>query len=216
MNKETLEHLSSLMDGEMSQDTAMFVARRMGSDPQLGLAWERYHLIRDCMRKPGDELALCRLTIDLDRLDDEAGEADMVAGAATRGRAAWLKPVSGFAIAASVAVVAVLLTLDGVTPGPVTEGEPARPFASPNPINAVPATQPASFSGQAEARQRLNGYLLRHNRAAGAVGRQGFVSYVPIVTSPSLQQAGDAEALVAEGDENTAETVAESPQTPRN
>lgn len=221
MNKQTMEHLSSLMDGEMSQDTAIFVTRRMSSDAQLGQAWERYHLIRDCLRKSGDDLALCRLSIDLDRLDDAPGTvADAAANGGGRRRAAWLKPVSGFAIAASVAMVAVLLTLDGVapgtTPGNTPGDEPTQPFASPNPINAGPATQPASFNGQAEARQRLNGYLLRHNRAAGAVGRQGFVSYVPIVTTSALQPGETVADAGAEDDASRVEAAPESPATPQN
>ena len=50
MSKKTLEHLSSLMDGETSQETGLFLTRRVCADRELSQTWERYHLIRDCMR----------------------------------------------------------------------------------------------------------------------------------------------------------------------
>jgi len=40
----------------------------------------------------------------------------------------------------------------------------------------------------------MNAYLLRHNQMARTAGRQGFVSFVPIVattTSPSAEDAED-------------------------
>ncbi|KAA9133279.1 sigma-E factor negative regulatory protein [Marinihelvus fidelis] len=216
MNKDTLEHLSSLMDGEMSQDTAKFVARRMGSDPEMSTTWERYHLIRDCMRRQGGELALCRLTVDLDRVDAEMAAEAAAEQAPARRVPTWLKPASGFAIAASVAVMAVLLTVNGVTPGTTPATEPAQPFASPNPLGVMPESQPASFNGQAEARQRLNGYLLRHNRAAGTVGRQGFVSYVPMVTASTAQADQAEDGAAGEDAADTPVTGAVDSQTPQN
>ena len=35
MNKESLEHLSSLMDGEMSRETGLFMTRRLSSDDEF-------------------------------------------------------------------------------------------------------------------------------------------------------------------------------------
>ena len=58
MNKESLEHLSSLMDGEMSRETGLFVTRRLSSDDELSETWTRYHLIRDCLRQPGGGAAV--------------------------------------------------------------------------------------------------------------------------------------------------------------
>ena len=37
MTKETLEHLSSLMDGELSPEAGRFLARRMATDESLSL-----------------------------------------------------------------------------------------------------------------------------------------------------------------------------------
>ena len=50
MSKESLEHLSSLMDGEINKDTGRFLIRRLGSDDEMRATWARYHLVRDCLR----------------------------------------------------------------------------------------------------------------------------------------------------------------------
>ncbi len=99
----------------------------------------------------------------------------------------WLKPASGLAIAASVALLAIVVTAPqpGTAPGDAVLSEStAQPFVSPNILPLAPVSQPASFtpSRKPEA-DRLNAYLLRHNQMAGTTGRQGFVSFVPIVAT---------------------------------
>ena len=39
MSKESLEHLSSLMDGEMSRETGLFLTRRLASDDGMCDTW---------------------------------------------------------------------------------------------------------------------------------------------------------------------------------
>jgi hypothetical protein len=59
-----------------------------------------------------------------------------------------------------------------------------QPFVSPNTVARV-RSQAASYSpAQQAASNRLNAYLLRHNQMARTAGRQGFVSFVPIVATP--------------------------------
>jgi len=57
MSKESREHLSSLMDGEISKETGRFLVRRLGSDAELRMTWTRYHLVRDCLRHHEGSLA---------------------------------------------------------------------------------------------------------------------------------------------------------------
>ena len=111
----------------------------------------------------------------------------------------WLKPVSGLAIAASVALVAIVVTAP--QPGQVpAEGDAAllptvaQPFVSPNTLARSPVSQAASFGSAQQANSnRLNAYLLRHNQMARTAGRQGFVSFVPIVATPRNAIADDSE-----------------------
>lgn len=104
MTKESFEHLSSLMDGELSRETGLFMTRRLSSDDELCAAWKRYHLIRDCLRQPGKG----RATPDFGERVRSALENEAADTSAPTSRA-WLKPLSGLAIAASVALVAITL-----------------------------------------------------------------------------------------------------------
>lgn len=165
------------MDGELSPEAGRFLARRMGSEEALGATWQRYHLIRDCLRRPGESFALTRLHVDLESLDVDEETAPAA------GMPRWLRPVAGSAIAASVAAAAVFLTLN-LNTAPTVEGP--EPFASPNPINRVPVSQPVSLNA-GNSQRSLNRYVLRHQQAAGAVGQQGFVALVPIVATAPVQ-----------------------------
>lgn len=195
MTKDTLEHLSCLMDGELSTDAGRFVVRRAASDDSLGETWQRYHLIRDCLRRPGETTSLATLSIDPDQLDDELSADHSVP---TRPESRWLRPVAGSAIAASVAAIAVAVTLNL---NPAATPSTAVPFASPNSAGLAPISQPASFqTGNAANQQSLNRYLVRHKQAAGAVGQQGFVSFIPIVATAPVQMIEDQPTATGEAD----------------
>ncbi len=209
MSKETLEQLSSLMDGELSRETGLFLTRRLSADEELTGTWERYHLIRDCIRyrdrRQGGHI---RVTDFSQRVRVALSEEVVTARQVLPSRR-WLKPVTGMAIAASVAVMAIFAVgspQPGLNPVPVP-GLAVERFTSPNNLMASPITQPASFSPQApKPNQRLNSYLLRHNQLAGSAGMQGFVSFVPIIS------AGNTQTPVTEDPEAITEKVREPTQ----
>ena len=110
-----------------------------------------------------------------------------------------------------MAVVAILAISPGLEPE--VDGPAVQPFTSPNTLSSVPISQPASFNGDNQARnQRMNFYLLRHSQVVGTVGRRGFVSFVPIVTTVPVETfAGENEnlqegetAISAEGNPDSA------------
>lgn len=182
MSKETLEHLSSLMDGELTRDTGLFLTRRLCTDSELGKTWERYHLIRDCLRQPGAGTAVVALSARFRTALDAEGNAD--SGTVTR---PWLKPLAGMAVAASVALMAVVAVGPGRDAATGTQPEAVQPFTASNAISSMPATQAASFDPSAQARDaRLNSYLMRHNQVAGSASK-GFVSFVPIIAVADSQ-----------------------------
>lgn len=192
MSKESLEHLSSLMDGEMSSDSGLFLTRRLASDETLCATWERYHLIRDCIRKPGSKHLVTGMSL---RLSASLDAEQIVSVPAWRNNR-WLKPLSGFAIAASVALVAIVVTApqtgtSTAAADAVVNSEPVnQPFVSPNTVAITAVSQAASYSPANKPRvAQLNAYLLRHNQMAGVAGRQGFVSFVPIVATQLFTQA---------------------------
>jgi sigma-E factor negative regulatory protein RseA len=198
MSKESSEHLSSLMDGELSRETGSFLARRLVSDQAMRDTWERYHLIRDCIRQPGSKYVVTGLCAKLNASLD-AEEAPSVSRWRNN---RWLKPASGLAIAASVALMAIVVTApqQGVLPGSESDtalATPAnQPFVSPNTLPLAPVSQPVSYASaqQVHSNNRLNAYLLRHNQMARTAGRQGFVSFVPIVATPTVSVAETVES----------------------
>jgi len=197
MSKESLEHLSSLMDGEISREAGLFLTRRLSSDGAMCETWERYHLIRDCIRQPGGKQVVTGLSARL----NASLEAEELPSVSPWRNNRWLKPVSGLAIAASVALMAIVVTAPqpGALPG---DGDTAlstavnQPFVSPNRLPLAPVSQAASYAPAQQAdSNRLNAYLLRHNQMARAAGRQGFISFVPIViATPVANEAKIPEA----------------------
>ncbi len=176
MTEANREQISCLMDGELERSGSEFLVRRLAADDELSGQWQRYHHIRACMQREwAGTLSLAeRVSASLDE------EPVMTTGSrAVR----WLKPAAGVAIAASVAVMALVgmnsslleqVQVDQVAgqAGFVSQSTPLdRPFNQP--------LVPVSLSETSAAdRQRLNGYVLRHNQAAGSAG---FTSYVPVV-----------------------------------
>lgn len=204
MNKESMEHLSTLMDGELSRETSLFMTRRLSSDEGLSEKWERYHLIRDCIRQPGSKQLVTGLQVRI----AASLEAEAAPAVSAWKRNRWLKPVSGLAIAASVALMAIMVTAPPQGVENVADpGQANQPFVSPNtlPMAPVSRSQAASFASD----QQLNVYLLRHNQISRTAGRQGFVSFVPIVANPaeSAVNVDDEETRALEQDAATMEST---------
>ena len=201
MSKETREHISCLMDGEVSREASRFLVRRLGSDVELSATWARYHLVRDCLRNQDGGIA----QEDLGSRVSRALENEEVATprlAVSR----WLRPVAGAAIAASVALVAVMAVGPGAVPvqqapGDIADNSATQPFCSPQGYSHLAAAQLASLVSA----EKMNSYLLRHDQAAGAGGR-GFVGIVPFEVTQ-----GDAVSEPVDGDvEDASENAPES------
>ncbi|MFT5139546.1 MAG: sigma-E factor negative regulatory protein RseA [Lysobacterales bacterium] len=196
MNKETLEHVSSLMDGELTRETSLFLTRRLCTDKELTGTWERYHLIRDCIRQSGTRTPLVGLSQRMQIALLEEIITPVSSGKPNR----WLRAVSGFAVAASVALLAI------VTIGPQQVSQNAdvvavpavESFSSPNVLPIAPKSQAASFSQGRD--ERLNPYLLRHNQTSGSITTQGFLGFVPIVSSAENSDSQVEEPENSEGE----------------
>jgi sigma-E factor negative regulatory protein RseA len=183
MTKETREHLSALVDGEINRETSRFLVRRLGADEELRATWTRYHLIRDCLRHQDGSIAGDDLCSRVSR----ALEGEQPVKAARLNPAGWLKPLAGLAIAASVALMAIVAVGPGVPGAPQATSEIAsdvepESFVSPSGFNLAPSSSAASFSGSSA---KMNSYMLRHYQAAGSTAGKGFVTFVPIVITGS-------------------------------
>lgn len=186
MSEQSHEHLSCLMDGEISRETGRFLVRRLGSDQELCATWARYHVVRDCLRHHEGSLVSTGLSTKVQQAIENEAAPRPAAGR----MAAWLKPAAGLAVAASVALFAIV----AVGPGrqavpPVGEGSAAggvaESFTSPQALTPPPVSRQASLAGQQAGGNRMNAYLLRHYQATGSTGGKGFVTFVPIVVRSS-------------------------------
>lgn len=104
MSTEIKEQLSALMDGEVNRDAARFVLRALDSDRTLAIQWSRFHIARDCLQhKPVLVADAGFAAAVMSRLDAEAASTQ---GGGVR----WLRYLSGGAVAAAVAVVALMVS----------------------------------------------------------------------------------------------------------
>lgn len=197
MNKDSKEHLSQLMDGEIGGETGRFVLRRLEASSELRSTWARYHLIRDCMRYQDRGFADDELC---DRVRHAIDNTPAEISAPESGRN-WLRPVTGFAVAAAVALMAVVAVAPNLS---TTEGfgteqaasVSSQPFSSPNILSRDPGSRQVNLNGQSQPTTRkMDSYLLRHYQVAGTSAGNGFVSFVPIVTAkPEVQGTSQADA----------------------
>jgi hypothetical protein len=159
--------------------------------------------VRDCLRRRDADLTdfglSARVQAALAGEGPPAGRSRTATG--------WLKPLAGAAVAASVALMAIVLVGPG---GPATqsadsalaEAPAAERFVSPQSFGPAPASREASFSAGGDS--RMSPYLLRHYQAAGSTAGKGFVTFVPIVITPASRartepDAPDAEAAAEPG-----------------
>lgn len=190
MNDETIrEQLSSLMDGELSTDSARFLSKRLGNDAELASTWERWHCVRDSLRQqealaPVDFCARVR-----DAIDAEAAPAAKVQPA----QRVW-QGLAGAAIAAGVAAFALLLGSPAIAPQ-ATPGVGQATLAVVAPVTTSDLTpnwglSPVAYGhsyvlAQPRLSSEFDNYFIEHGLANGSNGALGMVPYVPVVSVPA-------------------------------
>ena len=171
--------LSALVDGELADAEMNLVLRRLSRDGDAQGRWERYHLISDALQGhlpaalDADFATCLRQAIDQERLPHPA----------TRSLPAWYKPVTGFALAASV-VLTALVGLQWTQPdaGLTPDNPVAAVPASTIPLPAqVVALNPLADGASEPTEARLNTYLVNHNGYASKSSVNGMLPYVRMV-----------------------------------
>lgn len=204
MSDDTVrEQLSSLMDGELSPDSARFLSKRLGNDADLAATWERWHCARDILRQQGtlapvDFCANVRAALDADDV--------VVAPVAVQGGGRVWRGLAGGAIAAGVAVFALMLGQPAVMPEPAQPG--VATLANVAPVTTSDLTPNWRLSpvsdrqsvvlAQPQLSSEFDSYFVEHGLANGTAGALGIVSYVPVVATPDTR--GDAVASPVAGE----------------
>lgn len=121
MSDRSKESLSALMDGEADELEVRRVLNQLDNDEELRDSWKNYHLMGSLMRD--ESFDSIDLTQGINKALDgvvETGtlDADVASGSFDHGetiKAAWYKPLTSVAVAASV-TLAVLLGIQSVEP----------------------------------------------------------------------------------------------------
>lgn len=183
--------LSALVDEQLDAMEINLALRRLSRDRTLQVRWARYHLISDALQghlpDALDPAFAARL--------HEAIAAEPLPQPAIKPLPAWYKPVTGFGLAASVALAALV----GIRMNPPDVPPAAAPLVSataPPPASfiAPPArssigvpVQVAVLNPSANPRgvepdaTRLNRYLVNHNGYASMNSVHGMLPYVRMV-----------------------------------
>ncbi len=199
MNEQMKEQLSTFIDGEVSDDDA--IINNLVKDGTAKEVWLRYSIISDVMHRRTPMQADAGLS---SRISALVGEAPVVLAPEPVKYPAYLRPVAGFAIAASVAALAILgiqhyqsdvvpvdtgpasiarapVTVSGGQADTVARAVPA----SPRPVVQT-VTQPV-VQMEIQFNPRMSRYLLNHNEFQSSTGVQGVMPYVRLVATDANQ-----------------------------
>jgi sigma-E factor negative regulatory protein RseA len=158
MSDELRERLSALVDGELADVDSVHVLDRIAREPALKAVWERYHLVSDVLRNHLPAVS----SFDLVDKVRQAVEAEPVSiRPRRRFHTAVLKPVAGFALAASVAVVAVL-GFRGMS-GPDGTSAVETVAQTQAPVSGVGPTGLRWDVDRPDVEARLNAYMVNHS-----------------------------------------------------
>jgi sigma-E factor negative regulatory protein RseA len=182
-NPVAASQLSAMVDDELELPELDLALRRLNRDRELQARWERYHLISDVMQSHLPD-ALDR---DFAARIRQAIEAEPLPRPIAKPLPAWYKPVTGFGLAASVVLVALLgLKLTQTNPALPPEAQIAAAPAAPiTPLPPATARVVALNSQTDDASQpveaRLSAYLVNHNGYASMNSMHGMLPYVRMV-----------------------------------
>lgn len=167
--------LSAMVDGELADAETDLTLRRLCRDRHWQGRWERYHLISDALQ---GHLPAALDTDFASRLL-QAIDREPLPQPTTRTLPTWYKPVTGFALAASVALAALVGLQLSRPDGALT---PAAPLAAATPLpTQVAALNPPADAADEPAETRLNSYLVNHNGHASRNSVNGMLPYVRMV-----------------------------------
>jgi negative regulator of sigma E activity len=186
MTDRIREQMSALLDGELPRDEMGLLVRRLERDEHLRRAFGNYVLAGEALRSPSGPLASAGFAARVSATID-AGSVDLTpVPRAQPPQARWVRPAFATAVAASAAVMAVLLVKPAVQENAVVAGvamqQAQRAFALASlPIVGESSPTPAHS-------QRLAGYLMAHSQFASAIGRRNVWSSV-LAADPGIARA---------------------------
>jgi sigma-E factor negative regulatory protein RseA len=176
MADKTSEQMSAIVDGEYEAEEIELALRRLSKDANLNGLWQRYYLIGEAMKSNIPDV------IDnsfADRVKQMVERESLPSSKSVSPGFSWFKPAAGFAVAASVALVVTLWTLQG------TE------LSNRASVGLVDASAPSSGGLQTVESvvieddtmlpSGLSSYLVNHNEYASMTTVYGVLPYARMV-----------------------------------
>ncbi len=167
MTDKLREQVSALVDNELDAGQTDLLLRRIGADPDLRGTVERYVLMGEAIR---DALAPARMGEFADQVMAKIGKG------ADSGRvtvpshtvAMVAKAAGGFAVAATVATIAILSL----------QGEPKPTTLTYQPEGGAEIVPPPPSERPDAAQMRLTAYLLSHSEYSTSMGPKGMLTRI--------------------------------------
>jgi len=158
MTENIREEISALLDDELSQQEMSQILGQLNEQEQLRGTWDRYNLISDVIRGEAGGRASPSLA-DQVRAQIDAEPAILAAPKPVNTAPAWVRPLAGTALAASVAVLAVMAAPQLLTPDAKVSPQVATvkiKMAEPNyaQLASVPSTQNFHLANSVQYRVR--------------------------------------------------------------
>ncbi|WP_024891098.1 sigma-E factor negative regulatory protein [Luteimonas huabeiensis] len=157
------QQLSAMLDGELSPDQARFMLRRLEHDTELAACWERWQVCGDVLRGRHAALLPADFAANVARAiagDAQAQDAVVQSAGQAARRGGLLRWGGSAALAASVAVVALLVGRQAQAPLEVETPAPARVAAADPVPKPAPAPTAPTFAPDAPAAAPLEGVTL--------------------------------------------------------
>lgn len=200
MTMNANEQLSAMLDGELPDAEVDLAVRRVARDEAVRATALRYSLIGDALR---DELPAGRPADLVERVSAALRGAQTLARRTPAGVGRYTRFGVGFAVAASVAMVA-LVALPGrqqdATPPVLTSTEVAAP--APEQRMMIQPTYTRAAGGGPD---RLTRYYVNHSEYAPAMGGRGALTRIIVIQpepAPAAVEEERADATPRDAEEN--------------
>ncbi|HEY5643500.1 MAG TPA: sigma-E factor negative regulatory protein [Woeseiaceae bacterium] len=203
MNDAIRMQISAFVDGELPDNEADLLLRRMGQDAELRRKVGEYLAIGRIMRGESSVAGIERLS---DRIAEEIGgrrvDDAAVVAAEPSGRA--IRPLAGIAVAASVALVAIF--------GLQIAGPPDVVDPAPDAATAAASAPETAYTVPRPVDERLLQYFRSHGELSSEYGANGInARLVTLRLSEEALDAEDAAAIEEPATEPRDDAEADSP-----
>lgn len=192
MKDKLAEQLSALIDNECTEFERKQVLRHLCHEHEMLDYWERCHLISDIMKgnMPNsiatDFSSRVASLIANEQAHSRLHQAKQTApiSISRKIRSQWLQPLSGFALAASVAAVALLLvpSNEGTEQVLVDANSQVTPVLAGGAFASGSEANQEEFALESQIAEKLKVYTVNHNELATLNGLHGVMPYARLVS----------------------------------